>query len=81
MKRIIVILVIVIAAAASLHHGHAQPLMSVVNDKDIQNSLPDPNRPYFDGCGNKFDYQGNLLEAGTGCVADVPPLDSSFEGK
>ncbi len=82
MKRKTIILGIVIAAAFSLHHGNTrQPLLNAVNDKDIQNSLPDPNRPYYDACGSKFDYQGNLLEAGAGCVAEVPPLEDSFRGK
>ena len=30
---------------------------------------PDPNRPYFDGWGNEFDYMGNLIKAAP-CTTD-----------
>jgi hypothetical protein len=35
-----------------------------VSDKDLSN-LPDPNRPSYDMWGNKFSYDGVLLETGT----------------
>lgn len=47
--------------------------LSHQSDKEI--SLPDPNRPYYDGSGNKFDYQGNKIN-------DVPQVQyKEFEGK
>jgi hypothetical protein len=52
-----------------------------VSDKDPINSLPDPNRPYFDGCGNQYDYMGNLINKGTGCQPiEIQPLEG-FQGK
>lgn len=30
-------------------------------DKDIENSLPDPNRNYFDGQGNEYTWDGKLV--------------------
>lgn len=30
------------------------------SDKDA--TPPDPDRPYYDAAGNKYDYQGNLIE-------------------
>lgn len=38
---------------------------------------PDPNRPYFDACGNEYDYQGNLIAQGTGCPATAPQNSSN----
>lgn len=32
------------------------------SDKD-QSNLPDPDRDYYDGAGNLYDYQGNLKQA------------------
>lgn len=34
-----------------------------VNNGDKDPTPPDPDRPYYDGLGNKYDYQGNLIEA------------------
>lgn len=31
---------------------------------------PDPNRPYFDLWGNRFDYNGNLLNVSETCYPD-----------
>lgn len=31
--------------------------------KKSEEDLPDPNRPYYDGQGDMYDYQGNLIEA------------------
>lgn len=36
---------------------------------------PDPNRPYYDDQGNKYDYKGNLIEAAP------QPAPSSCTGK
>ena len=33
--------------------------------------LPDPNRPYFDGFGNEFDYLGNLMQYSSECVDPI----------
>jgi hypothetical protein len=54
-------------------------MWGVVNDKDLQGSLPDPDRDYFDQCGSKFDYLGNLKEKGTGCEASITPVAASNE--
>lgn len=40
----------------------SSPTLVPSSDKTI--SLPDPNRPYFDMWGNKFDYMGNLIYIG-----------------
>lgn len=37
------------------------------NGKDI--TPPDPNRPYFDGWGNEFSYNGSLIKAAP-CTTD-----------
>lgn len=34
-----------------------------VNEHKDQGDLPDPDRPYYDAEGNKFDASGNLIEA------------------
>ncbi len=38
---------------------------------------PDPDRPYYDGAGNKYDYQGNLIEAAPQEDAPVPACQGS----
>lgn len=50
-----------------------------ISDKDPVNSLPDPNRPYYDVCGNEFDYMGNLISKGSGCL-DLQQAEG-FQGK
>lgn len=41
-------------------------------DKDPSANLPDPDRPYYDAAGNKYDYLGNLIEAAPAEAAAVP---------
>lgn len=45
--------------------------VAAANDKDVANSLPDPNRNYYDGLGNLYDYTGRLLQAATQPLADT----------
>jgi hypothetical protein len=62
------------------HCNNADPAdPTTIKDKDIQSSLPDPNRDYYDGCGNRFDYKGNLKEKGSGCRVNEQPYE--FNGK
>lgn len=41
--------------------------IGIVNDKDLGNSLPDPDRNYYGKCGNLYNYQGHLIKKGKGC--------------
>lgn len=60
-----------------------------VSDKDP--TPPNPDRPYFDQCGNQYDYKGNLINKGNGClvqptiletpVTNIVQLPSDFQGK
>jgi hypothetical protein len=68
MKKLIITLAAILALTGCAKVVSAQNV-GVVNDKDLQGSLPDPDRDYFDQCGSKFDYLGNLKEKGTGCTA------------
>jgi hypothetical protein len=47
-------------------------------DKDPATSLPDPNRPYFDGAGNEYSATGQLLAPAP--VPTTTPADG-FVGK
>lgn len=38
------------------------------SDKDLENSLPDPNRDYYDECGNLYTYDGKLKERVANCT-------------
>lgn len=38
---------------------------------------PDPNRPYFDGCGNEYDYMGNLIAPATVNTPGCPTIDQT----
>lgn len=46
-------------------------------DKDPAANLPDPDRDYYDGQGNKYDYQGNIISTAPVEAATV----SSCSGK
>lgn len=60
------------ASAAKGGSGDCAP----VSDKN-PNDLPDPNRPYYDGLGNKYDYMGNLIEAAPTEAAPAPASQCS----
>jgi hypothetical protein len=47
--------------------GASQFAQALPNGKDTENTQPDPDRPYYDGCGNKFSYDGTLISQGNGC--------------
>lgn len=53
--------------------GADQFVQGLSNDKDLGNSLPDPDRPYYDACGSKFAYDGTLISQGTGCDPVTTP--------
>lgn len=44
-------------------------------EKNPDTDLPDPDRNYFDGAGNQYDYQGNLISSNQPAAADT------FRGK
>jgi hypothetical protein len=44
-------------------------------NKDSKNDLPDPDRNYFDGQGNMYDYRGNLISS------VQPATNDGFRGK
>lgn len=48
-------------------------------DKDP--TPPAANRPYFDACGNQYDYQGNLISQGSGCPTTTPPTPVYIDGE
>lgn len=77
MKKGILILSVMIAVFGYYQVTHAQNI-GTVNEKDINNSLPFADRDYFDGCGNKFDYLGNLKEKGNGCKPKSPHRENGF---
>lgn len=59
--------------------GASAFVQGLSNDKDLGNSLPDPDRPYFDACGNKYAYDGTLIEKGTGCDQASPSPATTTE--
>ena len=54
-------------------------IVAPASDKDPAPS--DPNRPYYDACGNEFDYQGHLIKKGAGCQMIKPIIIKGFRGK
>jgi hypothetical protein len=44
-----------------------QAVGALSSDKDLGNSLPDPDRNYYGKCGNLYNYQGHLIKKGKGC--------------
>lgn len=51
------------------------PKMDAQPGWDKQGGLPDPNRPFYDAQGNKYDYQGNLIDPAQ------PAQSEGFYGK
>lgn len=44
--------------------------------------IPNPHRPYFDGCGNMYDYLGNQISKGSTCDKTTTyEAAPEFEGK
>lgn len=44
-------------------YGDSIPLGPECDKFAPNTNLPDPDRDYYDGQGNRFDYMGNLVEA------------------
>lgn len=61
MKKITSLLVITLIIISGLVGGAILKEAHAQDDKDIGNSLPDPDRNYFDGNGNEYNYKGELI--------------------